>query len=38
MIYIKEWNENYDDLDICDETIWSIIIKTINSLGLPELR
>lgn len=35
---IKEWNENDDDLDICDETTWSIIIKTINSLGLPELR
>lgn len=36
--YIKEWNENDDDLDICDETTWSIIIKAINSLGLPELR
>lgn len=35
---IKEWNENDDDLDICDETTWSIIIKAINSLGLPELR
>ena len=35
---MKEWNENYDDLDICDETTWSIIIKAINSLGLPELR
>lgn len=37
-IYPTLKNENDDDLDICDETTWSIIIKAINSLGLPELR
>ena len=25
---LKKWNENYDDLDICDKTTWSIIIKS----------
>ena len=27
MSYIKEWDGNYDDLDICDGTTWSIVIK-----------
>lgn len=27
MSYIKEWDGNYDDPDICDGTSWSIIIK-----------
>lgn len=31
MSYIKEWDGNYDDLDICDGTSWSIIIKQRHS-------
>lgn len=27
MSYIKEWDERYDDLDICDGITWSIVIK-----------
>ena len=27
MSYIKEWDDRYDDLDICDGTTWSIVIK-----------
>ena len=26
LYFFFETNENYDDLDICDETTWSIII------------
>ena len=31
MSYIKEWDGNYDDPDICDGTSWSIIIKQVHS-------